>query len=87
MFQQKYQSLLYSNQVSVFISLIILDRSVFTVFPDNNEKSFEGDAIYLMFTANSWVKVEITAEFPNEEERRRKKRENKEENDNSKIEK
>ena len=40
-----------------------------------------------MFTANSCIKIEITAEFPNEEERRRRKRDNKEENDNSKIDK
>ena len=57
------------------------------MFPDNNEKVFENDAIYLMFTSNTWLKIEIIAEFPNEEERRRRKRDNKDENDNSKIEK
>lgn len=88
MFQQRHQFRLYSNQVSdVGSSITYLDRSIFTVFPDNNEKIFDNDAIYLMFTSNTSAKIEITAEFPNEEERKRRRRENKEDNDNSKIDK
>lgn len=50
------------------------------MFPETNEKYFDFEFMYLVFEASSFMKVVITAEFPNEEDRGRRKREDKEGN-------
>lgn len=57
------------------------------MFPDNNEKTFDCESIFLMFMSNTCIKVEITAEFPSEEDKRRRKRDVNGESDAARIEK
>lgn len=62
------------------------DKSTFQVFPDDNEKNFECDYIYYMFTSVSECKIELIIDFPNEDDRRRRKKDEKEETDEQKYE-
>ena len=45
------------------------------MFPDNNEKAFENDFIFCMFTWITECKIELLIDFPNEEDRRRRRKE------------
>lgn len=56
------------------------------MFPDDNEKTFECDYMYCMFTSINGCKIELTIDFPNEDDKKRRRRDNKEETDEKKYE-
>lgn len=62
------------------------DKSMFQVFPDDNEKNFECDYIYCMFTSVAECTIELTIDFPNEDDKRRRRKEENQETDEQKYE-
>lgn len=77
---QNCQFNLCLNQVSFLQSLnnYCSDRSRFNVYPEDNEKVFECDFVYVMLMSMSACKIHFLVDFPNEEDKRRRRRENKE---------
>lgn len=48
------------------------------MYPEDNEKVFECDFVYVMLMSMSACKIHFLVDFPNEEDKRRRRRENKE---------
>ena len=58
--------------------MTVSDSSRFQIFPEDNEKIFENEYIYCMFTSINGIKIELTVDFPNEDDKKRRKKDNKE---------
>jgi hypothetical protein len=64
--------------VNLNLNYCYLDKSRFQISPDNNDKIFENEFIFCMFTSITGCKISLTIEFPNEDYGRHRKKETEE---------